>query len=257
MKTFRKNYLFTIASISLGLTLSACGGGGGGSSSTSSSKAEGAYSGSITNSSSNAFQLLVLENDEYLGLYGTSTGNAMYVAGFIQGTGRSNNGVFSSSNAKDFGINPPVTASINANYVEKTSIQGSVSASGQSTTFSGTAIPSTTYNYNTAADINTITGSWYLTSLDGSPTSLSIATNGSFSGSSYGCSFNGTLAPRSSGKNVFNFTLTFGAAPCALPGQSGSGIAISNLLPGTTSRQLIMAGTDSTRSAGTVLFGTR
>ena len=45
--------------------------------------------------------------------------------------------------------------------------------------------------------------------------------------SSLGCNFAGTVLPRPSGKNVFNVSLTFGPAPCALPGQAAAGIAVA------------------------------
>ena len=58
--------------------LSACGGGGGGGSAApapapaptpSGPSAQGLYSGALTGSRSSAFQLLVLENDEFWGVY--------------------------------------------------------------------------------------------------------------------------------------------------------------------------------------------
>ena len=238
------------------ITLAACGGGGDGGSSTG-PKAEGAYSGTLTGGASSAFQLLVLENDEYWALYGTSAGNTFFVSGFIQGTGASNNGSFSSSNARDFGVVPAASGSVSATYVANTSIQGTVTAAGQSVSFSGPVIPSTTFNYSTAASVAAVEGSWNLTSLDGSSTTLTIASTGAFTGSSAGCNFSGTFTPRASGKNVFNVALTFGAAPCALPGQPGTGIAVTNILAGTTTQQLIVAGVNSARTAGTALFGTR
>ena len=220
-------------------------------------KAEGVYSGTLTGSSSSVFQLLVLENDEYWSLYGTSSANAFFVAGFIQGQGASSNGSFASSNAKDFGIVPPASGTVSATYVANTSISGTVAAPGGSVTFSGTPIAGSTYDYNTPANLSTIAGSWSLTALNGSSVALTVATGGAFTGNSAGCSFTGTLTPRSSGKNVFNLSLTFGAAPCSLPNQTGTGVALSSLLSGGTTRQLVIAGVNASRTSGTVLFGTR
>ena len=238
--------------------LAACGGGGGDAgSSPFGPKPEGAYAGTLTGSASSAFQLLVLENDEYWALYGRNVGNSFLVAGFIQGTGTANNGSFISTNARDFGVVPAASGTVNASYVAGTSIQGTVTSGTGTVTLAGTAIAASTFDYNAAASLTAIAGNWNLTALDGSATPLTIAANGSFTGSSAGCSFSGTLAPRASGKNVFNLAVTFGAAPCVLPGQTATGIAISSLLAGTTTRQLIAAGVNSNRSAGTALFGTR
>jgi hypothetical protein len=245
-----------VAFLSAAGLLAACGGGGTGIAPIE-PKPEGAYAGTLTGSASTAFQLLVLENDEYWALYGRNVGNSFLVAGFIQGTGIANNGSFSSTNARDFGVVPAASGTVSASYVAGTSIQGTVSSGGGTVTLAGTAFATSTFDYNAAASLATIAGNWNLTALDGSATALAIAANGSFTGSSAGCSFSGTLAPRPSGKIVFNFSVTFGAAPCVLPGQSASGIAISSLLAGTTTRQLIAAGVNGARTTGTALFGTR
>jgi hypothetical protein len=87
------------ASLAINLVmLVACGGGGGGGDSATSgpptgsgAKAEGAYAGTLTGSASTGFQMLVLENDEYWALYGTSVGGTFGVAGFLQGNGVSSN----------------------------------------------------------------------------------------------------------------------------------------------------------------------
>lgn len=259
MTTTPLSFKPTLVVLAAAAVLGACGGGGGDSPppQSSSNRAEGVYSGTLTGSSSSAFQLLVLENDEYWGLYGASTASNFYVVGFLQGTGASNNGSFTSGNTKDFGTVPPANGSVNATYVANTSISGTVAAPGGSVTFSGTPIVSSTYVYNSPALITTISGAWRLTALDGSSVALNVASNGAFTGSTGGCSFTGTLSPRASGKNVFNMALTFGAAPCALPNQSGTGVAISYLLSNGVTRQLIITGVNSARTSGTALFGTR
>jgi hypothetical protein len=250
----------TVATIAISIAaglLAACGGGGDSGSAPFGPKAEGAYAGTLSGVTSRALQLLVLENDEYWALYGTSSGNRFLVAGFLQGTGTSDNGSFSSTNTRDFGTVPPGSASVSATYVAGTSIQGTVSGGASSVTLSATAIPASTFDYNAAASVSSIAGDWNLTDLDGAPTSLAIAANGAFTGHSGGCAFSGTLVPRPSGKNVYNLSLTFGAAPCALPNQTATGMAVSHLLAGTMTRQLIVAGVNGNRSAGTALFGIR
>ena len=89
------------------ISLASCGGGGSDSPAPSAGPtAEGVYGGTLTGSTSSAFQLLVLENGEFWAMYGTQTASAFGVAGFIQGSGTSNNGSYTSSNTKDFGVNP-------------------------------------------------------------------------------------------------------------------------------------------------------
>jgi hypothetical protein len=151
---------------------------------------------------------------------------------------------------------PAANGTVAATYVAGTSISGTVSFSAGTVSFSGAPIPSTTYDYNIPAQLADITGSWTLTALDGSTVALTIAGSGSFTAMANGCSITGTFSPRASGKNVFNLALTFGAAPCASPGATASGVAVSNPIPGGK-RQLIVVGVNATRTAGTALFGNR
>jgi hypothetical protein len=90
----------------------------------------------------------------------------------------------------------------------------------------------------------------------GASVTANIASTGAFTTSSSGCLSTGTLTPRASGKNVFDLSVTFGAAPCVLANQTASGIAVSYLLSNGT-RQLILAGTNSSNTVGTAVFGTR
>lgn len=248
----------TLALSSLVAALAACGGGGGDSGSSGlGPSAEGVYGGTLTGSTSSAFQMLVLENGEYWALYGTSTPSAFFVAGFIQGSGTSNNGSFTSSNARDFGFAPSVSGTVSASYTATPTIAGTVSSSQGNVGFSGGAIAGSLYNYNTPATLPTVAGVWSLTEISGEGLALNVATNGTFTAAStLGCNFSGTIAPRPSGKNVFNVTLTFGAAPCALPGTAATGIAVAYpLANGTT--QLVVAVTEGTRTYGAAAFGTR
>lgn len=241
-------------------TLSACGGGGdAGTTATTAAttQPQGVYSGTLTGSSSSAFELLVLENDEYWSVYGTSTPGAFLVAGFIQGQGASTSTTFTSSNAKDFGTVPATAGTISATYVANASISGTIAATTGNVTFSGAPIISSTYDYNAAASLASITGAWTLTALDASVINLTIAGNGAIAGSTGGCAFTGTITPRASGKNVFNTSVTFGAAPCVLAGQTATGIGLTYLLAGGATRQFVIAGVDATRTSGTALFGTR
>lgn len=241
------------------ILIAGCGGGGDDSPPASAGPtAEGFYGGTLTGGTSSAFRLIVLENGEYWSLYGAQASTAFYVAGFVQGTGASNNGIFSSSNAKDFGFSPSVAGSVNATYnATAHTIAGSVSATAGTVTFDGGPIAGSTYNYNTAATVSAVSGAWTLTDLSGASLSLNIASNGAFvANTTAGCNFSGTVTPRASGKNVFNVALTFGASPCGLPGQAATGIAVAYpLTAGGT--ELVVGVVEGTRNYGTVAFGTR
>src|SRR4051812_40897698 len=153
------------------ICLAACGGGGGGGDSppaVSAATAEGVYGGTLTGSSSSAFQLLILENGDFWALYGTQTATAFGVAGFVQGSGTSNNGTYVSSNTKDFGFNPAVAGVTNATYnATNKTISGTVANPGGTVTFSGGPIAGSLYNYNAPASLSTVAGAWSTTALTG------------------------------------------------------------------------------------------
>lgn len=241
----------------LTLILSGCGGEGGSTppAPTITTTAEGVYSGTVSNG--NSFDGIVLEDGSYYVLSGLRSAGALLVSGFIQGNGTSSNGSFSSTNAKEFFANGTVVAlTVSASYGIN-NISGTVTAPGVVNTFTGTTPVNTSYVYNTAPILSNITGAWTLADMKGGSIAMTIAPTGSFAGTgSTGCLFSGTFTPRASGKNVFDFTTTFGAAPCALPGQTATGIAINYLLANGT-RQFVAAGVDAGRTNGTAVFGVR
>lgn len=257
MKDQQNTVRTRFAVLASGIALAACGGGGG-DAGNSGPTAEGVYGGTLTGSTSSAFQLLVLENGEFWAMYGVRTTNAFGVAGFLQGSGVSNSGTFTSSNTKDFGFAPAVSGTTNASYnATAKTISGTVSFAAGTVGFTGGPIAGSLYNYDTAASLTTVSGAWSTTGLTGETVSINIASTGTFTAAtSLGCSFSGTVTPRPSGKNVFNVALTFGAAPCALPGQVASGIAVAYPIA-TGQTQLLVAVTDASRTVGTAVFGLR
>ena len=86
---------------------------------------------------------------------------------------------------------------------------------------------------------------------------LVVNANGTFSATtSVGCRLSGAFTPRASGKNVYDITVAFGAAPCGLPNGSAAGNAIiTNLTSGQ--RQLTVAVTTADGANGGVFFGQR
>lgn len=257
MRTQTTNRIFLTA---LAAFLAACGGGGDeGTTPNTSALPEGVYGGSITGSPSPSFELLVLENGDLWSLYGTRSLSSFSVAGFVQGSTTSGGSSFSSVNARDYGFAPVAagTASGTFNAAART-ISGSVTAGGQTVSFSGGPIPGSLYNYDAPASVAAVAGNWTLgTTLTGDTVFLNIQSNGSFSATSVsGCTFTGSVAPRASGKNVLNVSLTFGPSPCALPSQTATGIALSYPLS-TGSTQLGVAVQNSARTLGIAAFGTR
>jgi len=226
--------------------------------------AEGHFSGTIAGGPNTAFELLILENGEFWSLYGRQTPAMFEVAGFVQGTGSFASGRFSSTDARDFGLAPAASVGMAADYraIDRT-ISGTFTSTPIGTVaFRGGPVTWSTYNYSTPATLATVAGAWTASTLHpgatlNEPMSINIAANGAFTATTaLGCSFSGTAAPRPSGKNVFNFSLTFGGAPCVLAGQSGTGIAVAYPL-GNGRTQLVIAVTNSARTAGFSAFGVR
>ena len=144
-----------------------CGGGGGGSTSSgtgsgtsttgSDPTAEGVYGGTLTNSTSPNFELLVLDDGSYWALYGQQTSSAFMFAGFVQGHGTSTLGTsFTSSDARDFGYSPAVAGNVTASFdATKGTIFGSVSNPSGSVQFDGGPLVGSSYVYKTPALLST------------------------------------------------------------------------------------------------------
>jgi hypothetical protein len=242
------------------LALSACGGGGDDPpASAPTVTPEGAYSGTLTGSPSTDFQLLMLENNEFWSLYGTSTPAAFTVNGFAQGSGTASSTSYSSSNVKDFGFSPAADATLGATYnATAGTVNGIFTVGASLVSFSGNRIPAASYNYDTPALVAPVAGAWSLGMLAGQTMAVTIQPDGSLTGSTapLTCNFTGSLVPRPSGKNVFNVAITFGAGPCVLASQNVTGIAISYPLTGG-GRQLMVAVTNVARTEGIAAFGVR
>lgn len=262
----RKSGVTVLGAILLSVLISGCGGGGGDDGGLSPAApespapaptAEGVYGGTLTGSIGNAFEALVLENGEFWALYGDDAGSIFQVYGFIQGKGTSNNGSFTASDVRDFGYFPPVSGTLTATYnsAAKT-ISGSARAEGMTVQFSGGPIPGSLYNYDTPASLSAVAGSWHVVSTAAESISINVTADGSVTTLGSGCTSTGSITPRPSGKNVFNISLRFGPAPCALPNATATGIAVVYPLS-TGQTQLIAAVTDSSRTFGVGVFGIR
>jgi len=247
--------------------VAACGGGGyggsggGGSSYTpppvQPATSEGVYVGTASNGT--FIESLVLENGQTYAMYGTQSGTAFFVTGVIEGTGVTSGTSFSIANLKDFSSGGAVVSgSLVATVNPGVSLTGTlVEPSGQ-ITFPGLAPAGSSYVYASAPNLSLITGAWSGNLLSGGEAvNFTIGATGSIMGlSASNCSFTGNLVPRASGKNVFDFNITYGAAPCALPNQTATGSVISYLLS-NSQRQIILAGADATATHAAVIFAVR
>lgn len=230
--------------------LSGCGGGGGGGGGASNAQPPsfaGPYEGNTA--SGKALRALFLEDGSYWVMYGLWGGGSLAVQGIQSGGVHGNLGGYTNS-FTDFPA--PGTASIagsgTGSCTSQTDAAGNVSwnCNGSQTENGATSTyfmftgwntgAGPHYVYNTAANLTAVSGAWSGSLLDGSTATINILASGTFSGtSSLGCAVTGTIAPRPSGMNVFNVSLTFGAAPCALPNQTASGVAVAfPLSNGTT-----------------------
>ena len=235
--------------IALAAFLTACGGGGGSSNNSSTPAVQnqdpqGFWQGTTTNGSTVA--ALVLETGQYYALY--STNNAAY--GMVEGTFSTSGNTITDKSSVDFLIGVgAIPASITGSANTKQSISGNISESNTSITFSG--------NYNTAYDtpatLSEAVGTWTGQATGGNvTTTLTVTSTGAFTGSSGTCAFTGTVAPRASGKNVFNGNITFNTATCQL----GAGVTVPfNAV--TTGNQMVAAGVNSSRSNGFIFIGAK
>ncbi|MDD5332779.1 MAG: hypothetical protein PHS32_03455 [Rhodoferax sp.] len=247
--------LRAIFALPLGLLLGLSGCGGGSSTPAVTPVIQGAYQG--TSSNGKTLNALVLEDGSFWNIYGISSGSAISVQGVATGSSSASNGAFTIS-FKDFyapGISP-VTGTGSGAY-SGSNLIGTLNENGVTASLNLTTPVSTNYNYNTAADIASITGGWSGGLLDGETATVNIQAAGTVTGSSsLGCSFTGTIAARPSGKNVFNISLTFGAAPCALPNQTASGVALTYPV-GDGKNQLVGGLVTPSQTAAIAFFAVR
>jgi len=231
-----------------------CGGGGGsGSSNAIPSPAEGLWTGSTSNGRTATG--VVLDDGTYWILY-SSQGNSSLIAGAVQGTSISKDGAFTSSNGKDFNLEVMEinNATVNASYTEKESFTGVMTYTG----FADQVIFYGFYDsdYDLTPDLSIVSGTYYgeaATSGGIDSVTVTISTSGSITGiSESGCSFSGTITPRSSG-NIYNVSIRFGGGICALGSSTVRGIAYFDESRG----EMYSAALNSSRSDGFICVGAK
>lgn len=240
------------------VSLSACSGGGETPASSPTAlpanSAEGLWIGTISNANPNtnrAISSLVLDADVYWILY-SAVGDPSILAGFIQGNSSSQNGIFTSSDAKDFNLQTGLlNATVNGSYSVKQRLSGQITyQTGGQSTFT------TTYDsdYDLTPDMNAVAGT-YTGSITTNETATVVLTpTGGISGNTNtGCFFTGTISPRAHG-NVFNVTIAFGGQNgCSLGADTVNGVGFYD----AATKQLTSAGLNSARTDGFIFIGTK
>jgi len=217
--------------------------------------AEGAYAGTLTQRGF-GLSLIVLENDAAWGLYER---NGLLV-GFFQGPGVSNNGSYTVVDGRDhdFVDRTARRSRLSATYFAGVSIDGHLIPDiGVQSAFSATAAAMTGYDYARPASPAEVEGRWQgFHRNDARSATIEITRAGVLSAvMPTGCAWSGTVAPRASGRNVFDVRIDFGPAPCELPDGVATGIAI--VVDTARGQQLLLAATDVTRNFATTFAGLR
>lgn len=194
-----------IATLSMAAALAACGGGGDDEPSTNAS-VEGFWSNADS-------AILVTNTGELWGVEGSGSTLSLY-----KGSVTTNGSNFSAPLSVYVG-NQKVAATANGTVKEQQTLQGSVSAAGQTSSF--TLTYDATYN-QAAPSLATLAGTYK----DDNGATFTVASDGKFSGAVSGCTESGSITPDASGKNFYRVTLTVGQeSACGfLAGQTGQGV---------------------------------
>lgn len=268
----QRSLLHRLALAAGALVVAACGGGGGdddggGVTERAASSPEGFYVGTSTGGVATGFRLFVLENNEAWLVYGTDStppGGTFTIDGFLQGSGTYAGGTFTATSMKDYGAAPPAAVTLSASFRTRSSgisivnhVNATATTAGLSATFTGHDNVAD-YLYALPAAAADVTGNWSAALSTGETATLSVAGNGAVSlVTSRGCSGSGTLVPRGSGKNVFNFAFNFGGAPCTFAGVTFSGVGRSYRVTNSTQRQFTITARNGAQSAGLIVVGAR
>lgn len=246
---------FGTALVSILLVASCSGGGGGGGSLPAPvpvTSAEGLYLG--TTSNNRTMTGLVLDDGTFYVFY-SQVGNPSVISGAVQGNGVSNNGSFSSTNVRDFSLEGlgVLTATVSASYASRQTLNGVITySSGNAISFASTFDAA----YDTVPLLSTLAGTYsgeVAFSQGVESASATVSTAGVLSGvGASGCTVTGSVAPRSRG-NVFNLSLTFGAAPCFFNNQTMTGVAYFD----APTKRLYAFAPTATRSDAVLFLGVK
>ena len=213
-----------------------------------------------TSTSGNAVQSIILEDGRMWAIGGVVSSGVLFVNGLSRTTLQTSGSTLSASDLRSYSLaaGTSATGSLTGSFVIGTSLTATATLVGGAgtATINLAPAPATSYDYNTTATLAAVAGSWPGSFSNDTGTML-VTANGTFSATtSLGCRLSGAFTPRASGKNVYDITVSFGAAPCGLPNGSAAGNAIiTNLTNGQ--QQLIVAVATLDGANGGVFFGQR
>lgn len=239
MKKMRLHWAALAVSTAL---LAACGGGD--DSSSTAVAAEGFWSATTTDGLD--VTLAILENGETWGVYANSG-----IAGVLYGnTTTSGSSVSGTGKTFDLVYRTVSSGTFSGTFAPKTSLSV--------TTSDGTVInASYEIEYDQPALLSNIAGSYSGEGLSGFSTvqsvPITIAADGSISTPvDPNCTASGSVTPRSSGKNVFNVSVTFTGTNCALGnGTTTTGVAYYD----TVDQSLLVLALNAAKSDGFIYAG--
>ena len=218
--------------------------------------AAGMYAGTLSNGT--LYNMFVADDDTYYGFYSATATAPIATTGLLYGAGKSSSGSFAAA-VTDF--NTPVGTApyaLTATYGAQASFNGSINLGSTVFTVASSVIDPAIYNYNQAAKLADVAGSWSMRQTGVAAQAITIAADGSFSGSSTACAISGQLTPHGN-KNLFDVIVNFGpgnALTCPLQSRSMGGVAFTYTLNAGVTRQLYMAGATGDHTAGALLVGT-
>ncbi len=251
-----QNKLKRLAAISLVSVLAACGGGGGGGRNHD-ADIEGGYAATSNDGSSGS--VLVLEDRTAWSIVGTESGGLLVVEALYRGPLSVSGSDVTSSTLRRYTFDTGDTLT-GVGFSGKVGSSGVITSTLTATGFDPvntvlTPIDPAVYDYRRPATLAAIAGTWSGFFSTGDDGSVVISSGGVVSSvTSVGCTISGTVVPRASGKNVYDVTVNFGPAPCALPNGTGIGVAII-ASPPASARQLTVAVVNADLSLGAAFFG--
>lgn len=246
-------FMIKALAMSCVLGLTACGGSGSsGTAAVPADSAQGLWNGST--STSRSVTGIVLDDGTYWLLYSIPNVSAL-IAGFVQGTGTSLNGSFSSSDAIDFNLSGQSinTATVSASYLSRQSFNGSVSypSPNAALTFTSSYNPA----YDQTPNLTVVAGDYLgiasVASITEAVTFI-ISAQGVLAGTgaTSGCQYGGLLEPRTKG-NLYNVSLVIGGGACAAGTSAVTGIGYFD----AGSKRLYLAALNKSRTLGMSFSG--
>ncbi len=214
---------------------------------------EGFYAG--TTSDGYEHRTFVLDDGRYFMLFGPNTTGVMILAGMIEGRGQVGDGTFTSENLKFF-LPVVLPGRLSIRFADDGTLQGNVAkGTGTGSVIRGGRVA--WLDYGAPARVADVAGAWAMRNMSGNGFQFTVGADGALSGQTGSCSLSGTISPRASGKNVFDMSIAYGDAPCQRPHAAFSGIAVSYVPKAGGPREFFIAGTDTSRLNGFLVFGAR